>query len=105
MSERPPEADHEDFNAVYDQKHPSVELIDPDGDVVRIDCEIAPLIQWLWDHRMETFNSCQDNYGYVWIEFGIHSAEAFLDHIMEYGDDILESRRSPLMSVHGIDLI
>jgi hypothetical protein len=77
------------------EEHPSVELIGPDGDVVRIDREIAPLIHWLWHNGMETFNSCQDNHGYVWIEFGVHSAEAFLDHIKEYGDETLKTKCSP----------
>ena len=36
---------------------------------VEIDSEIAPLIEFLWSRDLETFNSCQDYEGRVWVEF------------------------------------
>jgi hypothetical protein len=79
-------------------EHPSIELVSPLGDGVQIDHDIAPLIQWLWDRGWQTVNSCQDNHGYVWIEFfSATEAEAFLDYIMKRGDETLKSRaRSPV---------
>jgi hypothetical protein len=74
-------------------EHPTVDLTDPYGGVVQIDSEIAPLIQWLWNRGWDTINSCQDNFGYVWIEFvGTSAAEAFLEYIVEHGDKTLRSR-------------
>ncbi|VBB18889.1 hypothetical protein YASMINEVIRUS_1421 [Yasminevirus sp. GU-2018] len=38
---------------------------------VKIDKKIAPLIKAMWDLKIRTLNSCEDNVpaGYVWIEF------------------------------------
>jgi hypothetical protein len=60
------------------------------GDRVKIDTEIVPLIQRLWGMRLETWNSCQDNFGYVWIEFSTaQDAEIFLTAIAQSADDDL----------------
>jgi hypothetical protein len=60
------------------------------GARVKIDTEIVPLIQQLWDRRLDTCNSCQDNSGYVWIEFSsAQDAETFLTAIAQSADEDL----------------
>jgi hypothetical protein len=46
-------------------------LLDYNGMKVQIDKKIAPLMKELWEAKIETSNSCEDNVpkGYVWIEF------------------------------------
>jgi hypothetical protein len=76
-------------------KHPFILLIDSDGDQIEIDREIAPLIQQLWDIGLETCNSCQDNFSYVWVEFlSAQDALDFLYLIVRHGDAALAERAS-----------
>ena len=59
------------------QRHRAVLIRHPGGDNVPIDAEIAPLIRVMW-RRWTTYNSCQDNFGYVWVEMAPCCAKEFL---------------------------
>lgn len=75
------------------KKHPYKWLVDPYGDRIQIDREIVLLMQKVWGMGLYTFNSCQDNFGYVWIEFGdAEDASFFLSLIARRGDDELQQR-------------
>ena len=77
-------------------KHPSVCLTSPYGDKVQIDEEIAELIQLIWNTGLYTWNSCQDNFGYVWIHFAsADEASEFLTIVQKYGDKELRLRANP----------
>jgi hypothetical protein len=70
-------------------------LTDASGHRVKIDGEIAPLIRRLWDMALTTCNSCQDNFGYVWVEFAsADDAAAFLSVVVQNGDSELSNRAS-----------
>jgi hypothetical protein len=57
--------------------HPQT-LIEHAGMQAEVDREMASLILDLWRLGLRTVNSCQDNFGKVWIEFaGGGEAEAF----------------------------
>ncbi len=59
---------------------------------VRIDKKIAPLVWTIW-HKLglHTYNSCEDNFGSVWIEFShLHELETFLTILARYRDDYPE---------------
>lgn len=74
-------------------KHRYKWLVTPDKQRVQIDAEIAPLIRRLWDMELVTFNSCQDNFGYVWIQFATaYFAEVFLSTIVKHGNPDLQER-------------
>jgi hypothetical protein len=79
-------------------KHPFRWLIDSDGDRVKIDREIVPLIERLWNMVLNTSNSCQDNFGYVWVEFmSADAATAFLNIMVQRGDaDLAYRAANPL---------
>lgn len=75
------------------KKHPFKWLVDRHGDRVQIDIEIAPLLRILWDMRLVTLNSCEDDCGYVWIEFLTAAyASTFLSIIAKHGDVDLRYR-------------
>lgn len=77
------------------KKHPYKWLVDPYGDRIQIDKEIVPLMQKVWGMGLYTFNSCQDNFGYVWVEFGdAEDASFFLSLIARRGDEDLQHRAS-----------
>lgn len=59
-------------------KHDTVALTAPDGEVVDIDEGIAPLVAALWRNGWTTFNSCEDERGWVWIEMPGADVERFL---------------------------
>jgi hypothetical protein len=68
-------------------EHPFKRVTDPHGFRIEVDLEIVPLIRRLWTMGLETENSCQDNFGYVWVEFASASfAETFLTAIAKNGD-------------------
>ena len=73
-------------------EHPSVPLVTPFDTEVLIDIDIAPLVQSLWSLDLCTFNSCQDNFGYVWLEFPSDDAVQFLTYIMLDGDPNISYR-------------
>jgi len=56
-------------------------MLEHDGEPVEIDVEIVPLIELVWSHGLDTFNSCQDfgGDGQVWVEFDGPSATDFLN--------------------------
>jgi hypothetical protein len=60
--------------------HP-FKVLDHDGERVEIDVEIVPLVELIWSHGLDTFNSCQnfDGDGLVWVEFDGPSATDFLN--------------------------
>lgn len=72
--------------------HPTTEMTTPDGDVVNIDTEIVPLIARLWKLGLKTLNSCQDNFGYVWIELFADDVERLLTIIAQSGNDFISER-------------
>jgi hypothetical protein len=70
-------------------------LTDARGHRVKIDGEIASMIRRLWDMALTTCNSCQDNFGYVWVEFAsADDAAAFLSVVVQNGDAELSNRAS-----------
>ena len=73
-------------------EHPNVSLITPFETEVQVDVEIAPLVQSLWKLDLCTFNSCQNNFGYVWLHFPSDDAVQFLTYVMQYGDPISSHR-------------
>jgi hypothetical protein len=72
--------------------HPTVMMRDRFGELVGIDTEIAPLIGRLWALHYTTWNSCQDNFGYVWIEFSPDDASRFLTTLANCCDPYIEER-------------
>jgi hypothetical protein len=95
------------------QTHPSKLLITPHGDRVLIDDDIVPFITALWDMGLITWNSCQDNFGYVWVEFDPPHAVTFLscvarntkDENLRYRAlgpyDVSPSRKEDLAGYHA----
>jgi hypothetical protein len=82
------------------KKHRYKWFVMENGDRVQIDKEIAPLMQQVWDMGLCTNNSCQDNFGYVWIGFGeATDASAFLSVIAQRGDDELRYRANNTFNV------
>jgi hypothetical protein len=82
------------------KKHPFKWFVDADGDRIQIDQEIAPLIRQIWDMGLDTLNSCQDNFGYVWVEFTTATgASTFLSTIAKHGDADLRYR-----AIHPCDV-
>lgn len=66
-------------------------------EIVEIDAAIAPLIKWIWNAGITTLNSCEDNSGYVWVQFlSADNAERFLnivaDKAGQAGNRLLRSR-------------
>lgn len=51
------------------RKHPTIPVEHPSGESIEIDSEIAPLLEALWGHGIETTGSCQDDGGMVWLGF------------------------------------
>lgn len=63
-------------------KHKQVTLKDNDGDV-EVDSGIAPLIKGLWKAGIDTYSSCEDNLGYVYITFTVQGSQQFLNAVSE----------------------
>ena len=69
----------------YD-KHPTKKVYSwfSDKETIEIDEEIVDLVQLFWDEEFFTWNSCQDNFGDIWIEIDIvdftHIVEMSYDH-------------------------
>jgi hypothetical protein len=70
--------------------HPQVH-IEWDGEEAEVDEGIAPLILAIWKNRLWTMNSCQDNFGRVWVEMPASDAEQFLNIAAGPVDPDLES--------------
>jgi hypothetical protein len=82
---------------VADTLHPQT-TIRHEWREAEVDVEIAPLILALWRLGLDTVNSCQNNHGRVWIEFGsVEDGECFLDTILSYDTDMfgLYNRAKP----------
>jgi len=62
------------------RRHP-FDVLEYEGERVEIDAGIVPLIELLWSHGFDTFNSCEDfeGGGIVWVEFDGPSATEFLN--------------------------
>jgi hypothetical protein len=75
-------------------KHAFQLLTDPYDDEVEIDIEIVPLIRALWALGLETMNCCQDNHGYIWIEFPPDHAQVFMNAVRDNCDEDLRWRIS-----------
>jgi hypothetical protein len=82
----------DEIGEVITGDHPTVMIRDQFGELVAIDTEIAPLIARLWALDYITWNSCQDNFGYVWIEFSVDDASRFLTTLANCGDPYIEER-------------
>jgi hypothetical protein len=57
--------------------HP-FETLYHDGEPVEVDVEVVPLIELCWGHGLDPLGSCQDEGGYVTVEFDGPHAERFL---------------------------
>lgn len=76
--------------------HATTEMTTLHGEVVEIDNAIAPFITRLWKMNFTTLNSCQDNFGYVWIELFADDLERLLTILANSNDDFLwERARDP----------
>lgn len=72
-----------------DRRHEAVILRDRFGDEVEIDVGIAPLIKELWRAGIDTWESCEDDDGMVWIDLDQWDNIAFIKIVAgEYDDDI-----------------
>jgi len=60
------------------QKHATVPVPGPDGEPVDIDAAVAPLVTAMWTQGWTTFNSCEDDGGWIWVEMPGDDAERFL---------------------------
>jgi hypothetical protein len=77
--------------------HATTEMTTPHGDVVAIDTAIAPFIARLWALNLMTLNSCEDNFGYVWVELFPEHLERLLTILANGDDDFLwERAREPV---------
>ena len=54
----------------YDHKQIDVEYNDA---IITVDEGIVELLTMIWKEGYETFNSCQNNFGNIWIEFDMYS--------------------------------
>jgi hypothetical protein len=72
--------------------HATTQMTTRHGDVVEIDTEIAPFIDRLWKLNFTTLNSCQDNFGYVWVELFPDHLERLLTILADSDDDFLWER-------------
>jgi len=59
-------------------KHKTVPVPAPDGDMVEIDEGVAPLVAAMWRNGWTTYNSCEDDRGWIWIEMPGPDMERFL---------------------------
>ena len=90
------------------RRHP-FEVLDYLGEPVEIDAEIAPLMRLVWQHELDTFNSCQDfnGRGIVRVEFDGPSATDFLNLVAgqdgELRDHILHSSPIEFTDPEGFD--
>jgi len=84
--------DEDDVEVTVETRHPATILMTPTGDHVEIDSEIVPLISWLWSEEFITFNSCQNDSGYVWISFLPEHAERFLALLANCDDPYISER-------------
>src|SRR5258708_698847 len=85
-------------------EHPFKRVADPHGFPVEIDVEIVAFIRRLWSMGLATLNSCQDNCGYVWVEFASSFfAETFLTAIAQNGDEGLRYRAKNTFSLNPHD--
>lgn len=66
------------------QNHDQLPITNPSNNkVVYIDEDIAPLMYTLWKLKLETLNSCQNNNGYIWIQFKFDSFKKFINILMK----------------------
>lgn len=73
-----------------EQEHKACVMWDPyREEEVLIDKKIARLIWTIWNrYGFQTLNSCEDNFGSIWIEFARpEELESFLDTIASYRDE------------------
>ena len=59
-------------------KHRTVPVPGPDGEPVEIDEGVAPLIAAMWANGWTTYNSCEDDRGWIWVEMPGSDVERFL---------------------------
>jgi hypothetical protein len=82
------------------QEHKTIMLTHPfftEMQDVAIDATIAPLIEGMWLREWMTFNSCEDNFGYVWLELDHTTAEELLTLVAQHASDesVARSAASP----------
>lgn len=77
-------------------KHKTILLKDPHGEMVLIDKNIVELIKYIWKANIETLNSCENNRpkNYIWIQFaGEKDLKKFLNILfigIDYHNDIYQ---------------
>jgi hypothetical protein len=75
------------------REHKQIEILDPtSGCLIEVDEGLATLLKAIWNLRISTCNSCQENKpGIAWIEFPrCEDAEAFLNRMIS-GLDLANS--------------
>lgn len=66
-------------------KHATVPVAAPDGEMVEIDEGVAPLVAAMWKNGWTTFNSCEDDGGWIWVEMPGDDVEKFLTLVARKG--------------------
>lgn len=51
---------------------------------IEIDKDISNLLREIWKLGYITYNSCQDNNKYIWIEFDLQHGKVFFEYINNY---------------------
>lgn len=72
----------------YDHKQIDVEYNDA---IITVDEGIVELLTMIWKEGYETFNSCQNNFGNIWIEFDMYSFHELVQKARDYETDQMTS--------------
>ena len=72
----------------YDHKQIDVEYNDA---IITVDEGIVELLTMIWKEGYETFNSCQNNFGNIWIEFDMYSFHELVQKAWDYETDQMTS--------------
>ena len=59
-------------------RHPQRIVLHPRDGPAKVDEELAALLPQLWQLGCQTYNSCQDNHGKLWIEFDLRSYQLLM---------------------------
>lgn len=69
-----------------DAKHKQAPILDEGEVIFHVDKKLQSLIQFYWDHGIETFNSCEDNVkGTCWIEYALEDWMVIIESAFREG--------------------
>ena len=83
-----------DISRRKNKKHKTLELKHFDGHTCDIDKNISELIDLIWQCKIDTYNSCEDNIpaGYMWIQFSTASdIQKFLNIVFDNVEEMIET--------------